>query len=219
VTEASIDHEAIIRQAFCTGDLEATASATMRAYGEEVFAFVCARIRSRDDAQEVFAMFSEDLWTTLPRFAWRCSMRTWAYALARHASLRFLNAPARRIARNQPLSLPGAVSQIALEARNATPIYQKTGVKDGFRALREQLDGDDQILLMLRVDRNMEWRDIAIALDGDQYCSEVIIARSAARLRKAFERIKRDLRRMAEAEGLIEARDRTVFDARGVLKH
>lgn len=206
MTEAGTDPEQHIHAAFDAGDLEGATNATLRAYGEEIFGFICARFRSRDDAHEAFSMFSEDLWTTLPRFGWRCSMRTWAYALARNATRRFVNAPARRPARNQPLSLPGAVSQVAWEVRTATHIYQKTGVKDRFRALREKLDADDQILLILRVDCNMEWRDLAIALSDDLECDEETIARNAARLRKSFERLKRELRRLAEADGLLEPR-------------
>jgi DNA-directed RNA polymerase specialized sigma24 family protein len=134
-------------------------------------------------------------------------MRTWAYALARNAMRRYASAPARRAERNQPLSLPGITSRFALEARSVTRMYQRTAEKDRFRALREKLDGDDQMLLILRVDRNLEWRDLAIAMSGDLDCDDETIVRESARLRKAFERLKRELRRLAVAEGLLEPRD------------
>jgi RNA polymerase sigma-70 factor (ECF subfamily) len=87
--------------------------------------------------------------------------------------------------------------------RSATHVYQQTAVKDRVRALREQLDPDDQMLLVLRVDRGMAWRDLAMAMAGEVELDDAALEREAARLRKAFERVKDDLRRMATETGLL----------------
>ena len=61
---------------------------------------------------------------------------------------------------------------------------------------RRQLDEDDQTLLVLRVDRNLAWRDIALVLLGEEADPEDV-TRKAATLRKQFERVKERLRELA----------------------
>ena len=88
--------------------------------------------------------------------------------------------------------------------RETTACYKRTAVKDQFRELREQLDLEDQTLLILRVDRNMSWRELAQTLSGTVDLDEATIERESARLRKAFERVKRELKRLSEDRGLLE---------------
>jgi RNA polymerase sigma-70 factor, ECF subfamily len=199
----SIDSEQRIREAHSAGQLELAATLTLETYGSEVLSFLCSRLRGTSDAQETFSMFVEDLWTGLPAFAWRCSMRTWAYTLARNAATRYAIAPGQRVER----SFGSEISQLAERLRSATDVYQKTELKDRFRALRERLEPDDQMLLVLRVDRNLAWRELALAMTGNVDLDEESIVREAARLRKAFERVKEQLRTLAEREGLLKARD------------
>jgi RNA polymerase sigma-70 factor (ECF subfamily) len=201
------DHEHDIRAAFDAGHLEAAASATLKAYGTEILSFLSARMRVPSDTQEVFSMFAEDMWVGLPQFAWRCSMRTWAYTLARNAATRYAITPHRRQANNVRLTCPGVLSELVERIHSTTPGYQKTAVKDRFRALREQLDPEDQTLLVLRIDRGLAWRDLAIAMSGDVNGDDESLGREAARLRKAFERVKAELRRRAEREGLLQPKD------------
>jgi RNA polymerase sigma-70 factor (ECF subfamily) len=203
-SESSQNAEKQIREAFNEGNLEAAATATLELYGDEVFSFLLVRLRAVGDAQEAFSMFAEDLWVGLPKFAWRSSMRTWAYMVARNAATRYASAPQRRAARNLSLSTPGRVSQLVERMRSATQIHQQTAVKDRVRALRERLDPEDQMLLVLRVDRGLEWRDLAIAMTGDADLDDTALEREAARLRKAFERVKAELKQMAKQEGLLK---------------
>jgi RNA polymerase sigma-70 factor, ECF subfamily len=204
MVDPSIDREQQIREDFTAGRLDAATSVTLETYGAEILSFLHARLRSEGDAREAFSMFAEDLWIGLPKFAWRCSMRTWAYMLARNAAASYASAPQRRAARNINLSAPGHVSQLVDQVRSATQIYQQTAVKDRVRALREQLDPEDQMLLVLRVDRGLAWRDLAIAMTGDAELDDHAIDRESSRLRKAFERVKAELKRMAERDGLLK---------------
>jgi len=192
-----------IRAAFEAGELEAAATSTLEGYGDEILSFLVSRAHSTADAREIFAMFAESLWTALPRFGWRCSMRTWAYLLARNASIRYATAPQRLPSRNLTLSLSALVEHV----RSATAPYRRTEVRDRFRALREQLSPEDQTLLVLRVDREMAWRDLAITMSGDLDLDEEVLTREAARLRKVFARIKRDLKELARRDGLLKAED------------
>jgi RNA polymerase sigma-70 factor, ECF subfamily len=201
---SAIDHEQTMREACLAGRMEAAATLALKVYSEEILSFLVSRLRSLSDAQEVFSAFAEDLWVGLPAFAWRCSMRTWAYTLARNAAARYVTRPERRNARNMPLSVMSQLSIAAERARSVTYDYQKSDVKDRFRQLRDQLDPEDQTLLVLRVDRRLPWRDLAIAMSGDVDLDEQAIERESARLRKAFERVKRELKQLAAREGLLD---------------
>jgi RNA polymerase sigma-70 factor (ECF subfamily) len=206
MTQPPIDPEERIRAEFMAGRLEAAATATLEAYGSELLSFLASRLRARSDAHEAFSMFAEDLWLGLPKFGWRCSIRTWSYTLARNAASRYASAPQQRHERNVPLSCSEALSALIERARSSTKIYQRTEIKDRFRTLREQLDPEDQTLLVLRVDRGMAWRDLAITMLGDADVDDGAIEREAARLRKTFERVKAELKRLAEREGLLKSK-------------
>jgi RNA polymerase sigma-70 factor (ECF subfamily) len=207
MTNPPTDHEKGISEAHAAGNLEAAASLALEAYGDEILSFLGARLRSRSDADEVFSMFVEDLWTGLPKFSFRCSMRTWAYTLARNASVRYATAPQRRAARNVALSSPGCLSKVVDRVRSATHVYQQTNVKDRLRVLREQLDPEDQMLLVLRIDRGMAWNDLALAMTGNADLDDEAVKREASRLRKAFERVKAELKRRAQREGLFDPQE------------
>jgi len=205
MTAPSPDREQEIRAAFDAGRMQDATSAVLSVYGDEILSFIHSRLRDRVDSEEAFAMFAEDLWSGLPSFGWRSSVRTWAYTLARNAAVRYASANGRRAARNLPLSCPAAVAQLVERVRETTECYKRTAVKDQFRALREQLDLEDQTLLILRVDRNLSWRELAQALSGTVDLDEAVIERESARLRKAFERVKRELKRLSEDQGLLKA--------------
>ena len=205
MTQPASDREQEIRAAFDAGRLQDAATAVLTLYGDELLSFIHSRLRDRAASDEAFAMFAEDLWNGLASFGWRSSVRTWAYTLARNATVRYASTNNRRAARNVPLSCPGAVADLVDRVRQTTECYKRTAVKDQFRALREQLDLEDQTLLILRVDRNMSWRELAQTLSGTVDLDEALLERESARLRKAFERVKRELKRLSEARGLLES--------------
>jgi RNA polymerase sigma-70 factor (ECF subfamily) len=194
--------EQAIRSLHASGDLDGATTLAVETYGPELYGFLHALARDDDLAAEAFSTFAEDLWKGLPRFRWESSLRTWAYALARNALHRVRRDPARRAGRNVPLSQTGAMSGLVQAMRTATSPYLRTDVKDQFEVLREQLDPEDHALLILRIDRQMSWRDIARAMPSDTD-AETDVERRAATLRKRFERAKALLRELAERSGLI----------------
>src|SRR5262245_12055321 len=97
------DTEKPIRERFERGKLETAATAALDRYGDEILSFLSMRLRNASDAHEAFSMFAEDFWVGLPKFAWRSSVRTWAYMIARNAATRYVAAPHRRAARNLTL--------------------------------------------------------------------------------------------------------------------
>jgi RNA polymerase sigma-70 factor, ECF subfamily len=187
-------------------ELDRAAEVAMRGYGGEIWHFLVAlHRRDEEAAQETFSMFAEGLWRSLPGFRWHCSFRTWAYAIARKSSLRQRRDARRRAARNRMLpegsSLSLLVGQIPRDCSGTTQVERRTKLME----LREALPEEDQALLMLRVDRQLAWNDLAHVL-GDDSSSPLAgedLAREAARLRKRFQSVRKKLREAAEREGLI----------------
>jgi len=165
---------------------------TLRGYGPEVLGFLVGLENSEQRGREIFSTFCEDLWRGLPGFCWDCSLRTWVYTVARHACFREKRAERRR-PRGIPLSQAPAVAEVALQVRSGTHTFQRTDVKERVRRLREALPETDRMLLILRVDREMSWRDLArVALGASP--SAVELEREAVRLRKRFQLVKERLR-------------------------
>lgn len=171
----------------------------LEAYGDEVFSFLIARMRDDDAAADVFGHACEQLLQSLGTFEWRCSLRTWFYRVARSAASSYLRSPANRADRRVALS---SISELAAQVRSRTMAHMRSEVKDRVRALRDQLDPDEQQLLFLRIDRDLSWNEIAEILEEEQEAEQ--LDRAAARLRQQFQKLKARLRELAIAEGLIE---------------
>ena len=62
-------------------------------------------------------------------------------------------------------------------------------------SLRAELSETDQLLLMLRVDRELDFLEIALVFLGDEQASEAELKRETARLRKRFQLVKARLKR------------------------
>jgi RNA polymerase sigma-70 factor, ECF subfamily len=196
--------ESAIRAACGAGDYAAAATLFIEAEGAEILGFLRARLRSDSAADEVFAIFAEKLWVGLPGFEWRSSLRSWAYRLARNAAIDFATAAHNRPGKHLRWSQDPAASALAERVRTTTAVYRQTAVKDRMRELRETLPDDDQMLLILRVDRGMDFRELAVAMAAsDTTMDDAQIDREAARLRKRFERVKEQLRELARQAGLL----------------
>jgi RNA polymerase sigma-70 factor (ECF subfamily) len=181
-------------------DLRGAATAAIEGYGAELYGFLVAMLRSEGDAREVFAQTCEDLWVGLERFEGRSSMRTWLYTLARHAAARLRRSPHRRPGRHVT---PSALDALAERVRTATEQHLRTEAKDQLHAIRESLDEDERSLLVLRVDRNMAWVDIARIFSAPDV-PEDAVTRESARLRKQFQSIKEKIRAGARDAGLLD---------------
>lgn len=158
-------------------------------YGPELLSFLSAVHHDRDAAAEVFSQTCEDLLRTVSSFRRECSWRTWLYALAKNAARHHREAKGRRVA----VGLSDA-PELEAARRTTTAQFLRTDWKDRFRALRETLSPEDRALLVLRVDRDMPWEDVARVLGGS----------TPAALRKRFERIKLSLRDSAAQAGWLE---------------
>ena len=95
---------------------------------------------------------------------------------------------------------------LAARTRTNTQAHLRSEVKDKVRELRERLTRDEQDLLVLRVDRDLSWRDVVHAMldEGDEDAlDEAGLHKMEAALRQRFTEIKKRLKILAEAAGLI----------------
>jgi RNA polymerase sigma-70 factor (ECF subfamily) len=186
--------EAGIRACLDAGDVAAAATAAIRGFGPSLLGYLAAILRDADDANEVFSTVCEDLWRGMAGFRGEASVRTWAYRIAWHAAARHLRSPYRKKRSRLETTQAG---KLAAEVRTTTALHLRQASKDALAEMRAALDPEDQTLLVLRVDRDLPWDEIARVLAGDE------APVSAAVLRKRFERLKDRLRDEARARGLI----------------
>ena len=193
-----MESHTLIDDLFRKGDLRAAVGASVEAYGSEILGFLVAFLRDEQEAVEAFSQACEDLWAGIARFEGRASLRTWFYVLARHAAGRLRRSPQRR--RDRRLSL-GEIGDMAEQVRSRTLAHLRTSVKDRFAVIRDSLDKDDRALLVLRVDREMNWNDIARVFSAEG-ASEQELTRESARLRKRFQMVKEEIRKRVREAGL-----------------
>jgi RNA polymerase sigma-70 factor (ECF subfamily) len=200
------DRETVERQihALCSaGDRDKAATLLVESYGREIFRFLLSRLRDDDATAQVFSQFTEDMWRGLASFRWECSSRVWSYTLARHAASRYIADARLRRGREVPLSRAGPLSELEQKIRTQTLAAARTESKSRVAELREKLPLDDQTLLILRVNRRLDWKEIArVMIDQNESVTEHALEKDAAKLRKRFQAVKEKLRKMAEEAGL-----------------
>jgi RNA polymerase sigma-70 factor (ECF subfamily) len=127
------------------------------------------------------------------------------YLLARRALSRERRDARKRNQRETELSRASALPEAVARARTQTAAHFRTAVKDQFQSLRAELSEEDQIVLVLRVDRGLSWNELAeVMLGRDETPTPQQLATEAARLRKRFQLAKEQLRKRAEEVGLVE---------------
>lgn len=189
-----------LRELFYSNARGQFATLAIETYGAELYGFLANVLDESPSAADVLSQTVEAFWSSLPEFRGACSVRTWLYLLARRTVKRFKRQPWNR-RRTGEHQLTGLVAL----AHSRTAPWQQTAIKTRFRHLREKLDPEDRMLLVLRIDRDMEWIDIAqITLEASVGRSSAELMREAARLRKRFQLIKAKLRRQARESGLLK---------------
>lgn len=159
-------------------------TAAVRGYGPAVLGFLVSSLKDRDAAKDVFSQACENLWRNIAGFRRECAFGTWFYVLAWNAAKNHLNEAHRRRVRRLQTS---EISKLV------TPI-RSTGVshlRGAAARLRDSLTPEERTLLILRIDREMPWSDVARVMELDEPV-----------VRKRYERIRRKLQRSAEAGGL-----------------
>lgn len=183
------------------GDYQGAATSIIKGLGADVVRVLFARFRDEQATAEVFSRFAEDLWLGLPAFSFRCSVRAWVFTLARNAGSRYLQREAKRWRAGVPLSQVPELSDSVRALRTGTLAHLRTENRDRVARLRDELEEDDQMLLTLRIDRELTFREIAVVTLGDADAAEDALKREAARLRKRLQAVKDKLRRRIASLG------------------
>jgi RNA polymerase sigma-70 factor (ECF subfamily) len=198
----TINDEQALRSAWDEGDFRAVTTLALERYGPEILGVLAVQLRSTADAADAFSLFAEDLWRGLHGFQWRCSLRAWAHRIARNAAQRWATAGARNATRNVSMEQSG-ICDVAAHVRSSTLVHLRTEVKSAVRQLRQELPQIEQMLLILRVDKALEWDEIAAVL-AEHDLSADDLKREAARLRKRFQLVTEKLRALARERGILE---------------
>lgn len=186
------------------GDERGAIALVVQRLGALIHGYLRTLLRA-DEADEAFSDWQENVTRALGTFRWECSVRGWAFRIAFHSATRIWRRPGRRV--EDPL--PSSLSRLGAGSGPVEPVMSSRHA--GLAQLRESLSLDDRHLLTLRIDRELEWEEIAAVLaedEGGALPDEAIRdgerAREAAALRKRFERLVKRLREEARGHGLIE---------------
>ncbi len=189
--------ESDIREAWDADAYGRAATLALDRYGQELLGYLHAMARPPLEPDDLFSELCERLWRKLPDFRWQCSVRTWTYVIARNllrSGFRSARGPKGRV---DSLGT-SEISKLADRLRSSTPPHIRTRAKTRLQQIRDGLDPDDQTLLILRIDRNMSWKDIADVMHEDDDSRSN--SQRAAALRKRFERLKERLRQEMQAQ-------------------
>ena len=176
--------EAEIQALLDAGRIHDAATAAVRGYGPAVLGFLVGALKDRDAAKEVFSQACENLWRNLAGFRRECALGTRFYGLAWNAAKNHLSDAHRRRVRRLQTS---EISQLAAAVRSTGVSHLRgTAAK-----LRDSLTPEERTLLILRIDRELPWKDVARVMELEEPA-----------LRKRYERVLRRLQQRAEDEGL-----------------
>jgi len=195
------EREAAIQKRCVAGDSAGAVNEALLLLGPEIYGYLVAAHQDEDEAADAFASFSERLWRGLLRFQWECSLRTWAYRIARSASVDQFRAKGAVARRAVPLSDCPEVAAMVARVRSETSAYLRTGPRDAIAELRRSLCEEDQTLLILRLDKKLAFAEIALVF-AKQTDPETL-ARESARLRKRFQLARERLLELGRAHGLL----------------
>lgn len=179
-----------VRGALAAGDEVRATVRLLDAYGAEVFGFLAGVLDGVAEARDAYASIGERARERLVTFGWPCGLRTWLYSLA-HRVL---------VERRESAGLAGCGSE--LPHRDTTQPPRRKSRRDAVAHLRSSLPLHDRELLVLRIDRQMTWEELAAVFLGDD-ASAKDLALETLRLQARYRLLKEWLAREAEARGIL----------------
>jgi RNA polymerase sigma-70 factor (ECF subfamily) len=183
----------LVREKLAAAGPDAAATALIEALGPPILRYLRSMLRVEEDAADAFSQWSENVWTGLPGFRGQASLKTWGYRLAWNAAQNLRNDAWHR--RGQRLS-SGQASRLADSIRTRSVVVVERQ-RQALDELRQALSEEDRSLLVLRIDQQLSWNEVA----------EVLATEGApvdpATLMKRFERVKTKLGELARARGLL----------------
>jgi len=168
------EREGQVHSLVLSGQAREAASLLVSLYGPELQVFLHRVLGEVALVDEAYSTTCERLWRGLPGFRWESSLRSWCYVIARREASRCRT---RARARN---------NETTLSAAKGVPAGETVSQLDSLRAA---LSDEDRDLLVLRVEQDLTWKEIASAfLEEDSDAERV--ERESARLRQRFRAIR-----------------------------
>lgn len=197
------DTDTTVRALLADGDVDAAATLTLQTWGPELLGFLTRAVGDEHQAGEVFSLVAEDVWRGLPGFGFRSSLRTWLYVVSRRAVARYCRSGRVGPLGGVPLSQAPQIQALADQIRTQTAPYLRTEIKDRFASVRARLEPDERMLLILRHDRALAWREIAeVMIDGE--ADAAALDRKTDAIKKRYRRLLPKLKELAREEGLLD---------------
>ncbi len=187
--------EADVRALLAGGDDAGAAAAAIRFHGDEVFGFLLGALDSAGAAAEAYAGFGARVRREIGLFGWRCSLRTWVYSVSRRELAEHARRPPGTAARS-------SLAPVILAGPTATLPARSTGTAAVIAALRGRLPPEDRALLILRIDRELSFPELAVTSLGEAAPPGHLL-REAERIRAQLQRIRDDLARAAVEHQLL----------------
>jgi RNA polymerase sigma-70 factor, ECF subfamily len=171
-----------VRGLVLRNEVRAAANLLVSIYGPELQVFLHRVLGEVALVDEAFSSTCERLWRGLPGFRWESSLRSWCYVIARREASRCRT---RARARNNETTLSAAEGVPAAATQSTVSTTRRAQLD----SLRAALSDEDRDLLVLRVEQDLSWKEIASAfLDEDS--DPALIERESARLRQRFRAIR-----------------------------
>lgn len=156
----------------------------LNVYGPELRGYLRGTLASDADGDDLFQEVCAALWEGLPRFQRQSSVRTWAYAIAHHRTLKKL----RRFSRRKIVRLDTA-RQDGIQNPSLTSLIEHERQRQALALAREQLSPSEREILILRSERGLEFQEVAAIMDlSEETC------------RKRFQRAKDRLKGLLQPE-------------------
>jgi len=184
VSTTQLDEE--VRRLVETGREREAANLLLKRLSPELGPFLHRLLGNRALADEALSATGERLWRALGKFRWECSLRSWSYIVARREANRCRTRHRLVVGRQTSLSSADEIPA----PRATTERGLSTTRRDILEDLRAKLSDEDRDLLVLRVDRDLAWNDIAAAFLEEDTRDERAIRREAARLRQRYRSIR-----------------------------
>jgi RNA polymerase sigma-70 factor (ECF subfamily) len=188
-----VELDQLVRERLAAGDADGAATALIEGLGPAILRYLRSMLRVEEDAADAFSQWSENVWTGLPAFRGESSLKTWGYRLAWNVAQNLRNEAWHR--RGQRFAT-GQASLLAMSIRTKSVVIVERQ-RQALDELRAALSDEDRSLLVLRLDQQLSWNEVAEVLAADGKPVE------AATLMKRFERVKTKLGELARARGLL----------------
>jgi DNA-directed RNA polymerase specialized sigma24 family protein len=164
------DVDAQVRDLLDRGQASTAASVLLDKLGADVFGFLVGVLGDTRRARAAYAGLVARVTAELPAFRGKCSSRVWLYSLAR----RELDDRRTRAKRAEPTR------------SGDTGVWRQAGMLAVIGAVRRALSEEERELLILRVDRLLDWQSLAITQLGEA-AARAAIAREANTLRRRLD--------------------------------